>query len=100
MSTFMGITDNYRKALAEEYQRLSYLLILNPLQEERIAYILELALQDPRLDSLIQKIDLEALSDDDLHSILDQQAKMREYLGIEGEASSFPYLNTRVAEFT
>lgn len=99
MNMLMETADDYRQNLVEEYQHLSNLLILNALQEERVAYILELALQDPLLDELIQRIEFEAISAKDKLVLLDQQAKMREYLGIERGASSLPSTNPYVTRF-
>jgi hypothetical protein len=65
-----------------------------------MAYILEFALRDPILDEIIHGIELRALSADEKSEILDQQAKMREYLGIEDKRSSLPYPSTCVARFT
>ena len=72
----------YHRALAREYQQLSNLTVLSSCQEVRLSYILDLAVQEPLLDKLIQKVEMAILSPEDKKVILNQQAKMREYLGI------------------
>lgn len=73
---------NDYSTLAKEYQILSGLEALNFRQEERLSYIVDLAIDAPELDRLIQNIDLSSLSEQDKHEIFNQQAKMREYLAI------------------
>lgn len=71
---------NDYSTLAEEYQSLSRLKTLNFQQAERLSYIVDSAIDAPELDRLIQNVDLLLLSEQDKHEILNQQAKMREYL--------------------
>lgn len=84
-------TDTHHQTLAAEYQYLSSLPHLNLNQEERLSYILDLAIQDSVLDQHIQNIELASLSPDDENHILDQQAKMREYLDVDTQSGSSSY---------
>jgi len=81
MYTSIGVVEN-SQALARKYQYLSSLSTLSPTQKEYLSHILSLAIHDPALDELIQKIELADLSPNDIHTIFDQQAKIREYLGV------------------
>lgn len=91
----MEIVDVSHQTLAQEYQFLCSLNKQNPAQEDRFAHILDLALSDPILDEIIQQIELGSISDDDMQVILDQQAKMREYLGTGTVSPELTYANTR-----
>ena len=81
MSILITATGKHHPTLAAEYEYLSSLPQLNLNQEKRLGDILDLAIRDPVLDQHIQNIELASLSSDDEHHILNQQAKMREYLG-------------------
>lgn len=74
--------------IVREYCSLMNLTELSDLEEERLAEILELANSDNCLDFWINEAnhfighELGLLKEDDRNFYKDQQAKMREYLGI------------------
>lgn len=90
MNTTTQEAQNDYSILAEEYQQLSDLETLSFSQEERLGYIVNLAIDNPDLDRLIQDVELSSLSEQDRHEILNQQAKMREYLIVNYQRSLCP----------
>lgn len=96
MSILLMKTGAYQP-LVDEYQYLSNLDTLNSDQEHRLAEILDLAVQDPILDEHILEIEMDMISSDDREEILNQQAKMREYIDVGIEVNSYPSTNIKFA---
>ncbi len=75
-----------RMEIVREYARLSALSTLSDVEAERLAEILELALDDDVLDFLINEAEIflaheqNLLDEDSIHYYKDQQAKLSEYL--------------------
>ncbi|NER45717.1 MAG: hypothetical protein F6J92_03320 [Symploca sp. SIO1A3] len=83
-----------QECLIQEYQRLARLPVLSDANSERMLRILEIAESDEELSSELEKIDLKINQElgllDDKHTqyYKDQQAKLREYLGLEDDEGS------------
>ena len=86
--------------LVHEYQYLSSLDTLTSDQEQHLDDILDIAVRDPTLDGYIQEIEMSTISPHDMEEILNQQAKIREYLGVGAEVTFYPSTNIKITRTT
>lgn len=81
--------------LIEEYQYLSSLDTRTLYQEQRLDKLIDTAVRDPIFDGYIQEIELSTISAHDMEEILNQQAKIREYLDVGIGLTSYPHTNIK-----